>query len=223
MAKRTRPKRRGASAAKHLVIMAKRPLMGRAKRRLARDIGAVAALRFYRNCLFHTVLRLAQDRRWCVSLAVDPDCSIGESFWPKRVALLAQGRGDLGVRMQRLFAPLPPGPVVVIGSDIPAVRAAHIAEAFKRLGSADAVFGRAPDGGFWLVGLRRVPKKLALFGGVRWSSPHALADTLANLDGRRVAFAATLPDVDTKSDLDQQRDRVERLVASDNLPRRFQV
>lgn len=223
MDKRTRPKRRGASAAKHLVIMAKRPLLGHAKRRLARDIGAVAALRVYRNCLFHTVLRLAQDRRWRVSLAVDPACSIGDSFWPKRVALLAQGRGDLGARMQRLFAHLPPGPAIVIGSDIPAVRAAHIAEAFRRLGGADAVFGRAPDGGFWLVGLRRVPRTLAPFGGARWSGPHALADTLANLDGGRVAFAATLADVDTKTDLVQQRDRVERLVMSDNLSRNSNV
>jgi len=57
--------------------------------------------------------------------------------------------------MQRLFERLPPGPVIIIGSDIPAIRAGHIAEAFKLIGRGDAVFGNATDGGYWLVGLRR--------------------------------------------------------------------
>jgi uncharacterized protein len=41
---------------------------------------------------------------------------------------------------------------------------------------------------------------LAPFADVRWSGPHALADTLANLDRKRVLFAATLSDVDTAQD-----------------------
>ncbi len=41
---------------------------------------------------------------------------------------------------------------------------------------------------------------LAPFARVRWSGPHALADTLANLKGARTAFAATLGDVDTRED-----------------------
>jgi uncharacterized protein len=212
---------RRAHFANHLVIMAKRPVMGRTKRRLARELGEVAALRFYRNCLLHTVLRLAKDRRWRVSLAVDPDYAVAVSAWPahRRVALLPQGKGDLGHRMQRLFERLPPGPVIVVGSDIPAIRAAHIAQTFKLLGGADAVLGEAHDGGYWLVGLKRMPKILRPFNAVRWSGPNALADTLANLRGKRVAFAAVLSDVDTKSDLDQVRDCAERLVLSGNMSR----
>jgi glycosyltransferase A (GT-A) superfamily protein (DUF2064 family) len=143
------------------------------------------------------------------------------SVWPdrKRIALLPQGRGDLGRRMQRLFARLPPGPAIIVGSDIPAIRPAHIAQAFRLLGAADAVFGQAPDGGYWLMGLKRTPKALRPFAGVRWSSSHALADTLANLGGRRVAFAATLSDVDTKTDLSRERDRAERLILSGNMSR----
>ena len=205
---------RRAHCANHLVIMAKRPVMGRVKRRLARALGEVAALRFYRNCLFHVLLRLAKDRRWRVSLAVDPGYPVAVSAWPahRRVALLPQGKGDLGHRMQRLFERLPPGPVIVVGSDIPAIRPAHIAQAFKLLGDADAVLGEAHDGGYWLVGLKRMPKILRPFSAVRWSGPNTLADTLANLGGKRVAFAAVLSDVDTKSDLDQVRDCAERLI-----------
>ena len=221
MARRLSAAPRRANFAKHLVIMAKAPAMGRAKRRLAGEIGEIAALRFYRACLFHAVSRLAQDARWHVWLAVDPDHAMAGSVWPdrKRIALLPQGRGDLGRRMQRLFARLPPGPAVIVGSDIPAICPAHIAEAFRLLGTADAVFGRAPDGGYWLMGLKRTPKALRPFAGVRWSSSHALADTLANLGGRRVAFAATLSDVDTETDLSQERDRAERLILSGNMSR----
>jgi rSAM/selenodomain-associated transferase 1 len=210
--KKTRPRR--VALNNHLVIMAKSPVMGRVKRRLGRESGEVAALRFYRSCLSHIVLRLARDSRWRTILAIAPDRSVHEHFWPEKLARVPQGSGDLGARMRRLLACIPPGPVIIVGSDIPALRPRHIAEAFKLLGSADAVLGRATDGGFWLVGLKRVPKLLTPFPGVRWSGPHALADTLANLAVSRVAFAATLCDVDTKADLDQERTNLGRLIRS---------
>jgi glycosyltransferase A (GT-A) superfamily protein (DUF2064 family) len=143
-------------------------------------------------------MRLARDPRWQTLLAVSPDSAVGARFWPRGIERLAQGRGDLGARMQRLFRLLPPGPAIIVGSDIPSIAASDIACAFRLLGNADAVFGRAPDGGYWLVGLRRTPRLLAPFVGVRWSGPHALADTLGNLKGSRVALAATLSDVDTE-------------------------
>ncbi len=60
---------------------------------------------------------------------------------------------------------------------------------------------------------------LTPFAGVRWSGPHALADTLANLKGKRVAVAATLSDVDTEKDLRLERASAERLISSGNMPR----
>ncbi len=192
--------------------MAKSPGAGRSKRRLAASVGAIQATRFYRACLAHTLMRLSTDRRWRTLLAVSPDRDIAAAFWPRAVKRLSQGHGDLGARMQRLFRSLPPGPVIVVGSDIPAVRASDIARAFRLLGDADAVFGRAPDGGYWLVGLRRAPRLLAPFAGVRWSGPHALADTLGNLEGQRIAFATTLSDVDTEEDYRRLRRNWERLI-----------
>ncbi len=53
---------------------------------------------------------------------------------------------------------------------------------------------------------------LAPFEGVRWSGPHALSDTLANLKERRVALAARLNDVDTAEDLRRERDHAGRLI-----------
>jgi glycosyltransferase A (GT-A) superfamily protein (DUF2064 family) len=117
--------------------------------------------------------------------------------------------------MQRLFDVVPPGPAVIVGSDIPTITAQHVAEAFVRLGNADAVFGPAEDGGYWLVGLRRRPGLLAPFDGVPWSMDRALAVTRQNLRGRRVALVDRLSDVDTAEDFKSQRRFAERLV----LPR----
>ena len=81
--------------------------------------------------------------------------------------------------------------MVIIGSDIPNIERADIANAFHQLGRHDAVFGPAPDGGYWLVGQSRRRTVLQMFDNVRWSSEHALADTMANLEGGSVKAVAT--------------------------------
>jgi glycosyltransferase A (GT-A) superfamily protein (DUF2064 family) len=100
--------------------------------------------------------------------------------------------------MERALAPFPR--VILIGSDIPGLGPADIAAGFRALGRADAVFGPALDGGYWLVGFGpRRPHKP--FAQVRWSSRHALADTLANFRHHRVALLPPKRDVDSAEDL----------------------
>jgi rSAM/selenodomain-associated transferase 1 len=197
--------------------MAKSPRVGAVKRRLAASLGPVAACRVYRSCLAHTLRRLGDDQRWRAFLAVTPDSDVTARLWfemaPSRgIAAMPQGEGGLGARMQRLFAGLPPGPVVIVGGDIPGLCAAHVAQAFRLLGRHDAVFGPAEDGGYWLVGLKRSPRLLAPFRNIRWSGPHALADTLANLKGCRIAMMSTLRDLDTADDYRCLRTAAQRLV-----------
>lgn len=187
--------------AQHLVVFARYPRLGTGKRRLARDIGAVQALRFQRVLLDRILQRLAGDPRWTIWLAVTPDNQPPPRSKLRRGQVVAQGGGDLGHRLARVARALPPGPVVIIGSDIPGIRPFHIAKAFHALGHHDAVFGPATDGGYWLVGLRRRPRFLDPFAGVRWSSAHALADTRANLLGKSVAAIDVLSDVDDGASL----------------------
>jgi glycosyltransferase A (GT-A) superfamily protein (DUF2064 family) len=183
---------------RHLVLFARAPMLGVGKRRLAGEVGDLAALRFERAMLALLSRRLGRDRRWRLRLAVTPDRAIfRRRLWPRAAAIEPQGGGDLGLRMRRALAACPPGPAVLIGADIPAVAARHIADVFRLLGNHNLVFGPAGDGGFWLVGARRVPYLPPLFGPVRWSGPHALADALGNLPRRvSVGFAASLEDVD---------------------------
>lgn len=178
-----------------VIVFARAPRLGAVKRRLARGIGAMAALRFYRVQLAAT-LREARDPRWQLVLAATPDRA--RARWPARAPRQPQGPGDLGARMLRALARH--RRAVLVGSDIPGLARTDLAAAFRALGRTDAVFGPADDGGFWLVGLgpRRPTHP---FARVRWSSSDTLADTLANFAGRRVALLRSLRDVDTAADL----------------------
>ncbi len=186
---------------KHLVIFVKAPRLGRVKTRLALDIGNLAAWSFYRNNTKRLLRRLGVSRRWCCWLAVTPD-DAGDAIWPRHLVHLNQGAGDLGDRMANVFETLPAGPAIIVGSDVPGITGAQIARAFGELNFCDAVFGPAADGGYWLVGLGDARLARKLFQGVRWSTRHALGDTLANLGpGRRAALLDELADVDRGADL----------------------
>lgn len=181
-----------------LFVMVKAPVAGGVKTRLASTIGTGEALRFYRNVTATLLRHVGSDPRWRTVLAVSPDRHVRSQFWPMSLPRVPQGRGNLGQRMQRLLD-LAPGPNVLIGSDIPGVRASHIAAALRSLFRQGIVFGPSDDGGFWLVGARRCPTVPRPFHNVRWSTEHALADTLSNLPGP-AGFAATLTDVDTEAE-----------------------
>lgn len=182
--------------------MVKEPHPGRVKTRLGRDIGLVGAAWWFRHQT-RRLLRRLRDPRWQIVLAVSPDAEgLQSRVWPADLIRYPQGRGDLGARMARMLGQVPQGPACLIGADIPGVTRLHIATAFAALGDHDAVFGPAPDGGYWLIGLkhsRRQPP--GFFQDVRWSTCHALADSRATLPGYRIAQCATLRDVDTVDDL----------------------
>lgn len=182
--------------------MLKEPRPGRVKTRLGREIGMTTAAWWFRHQT-RALLARVQDPRWQTVLAVSPDREgLQSRNWSRHLVRMAQGTGSLGDRMGRALSGQHPGPVCVIGADVPGITRPHIARAFRALGSADAVFGPAPDGGYWLVGLKNVrPAPRTLFQNVRWSTEYALADTVATLGDLRVAYVDPLADVDTAADL----------------------
>lgn len=180
--------------------MVKAPQAGRVKTRLARDIGTAQATYFYRNMMSAVVRRLGADRRWETWLSISPDTAVTASYWPRNVARQGQGRGDLGVRLQRVLDRSARSCVVIIGTDIPGIVPTDIASAFHLLGRTKCVIGPAPDGGYWLIGVRNPYQSAGLFRGVRWSTEHARADTISNYDRQNVGFVRTLGDIDTVAD-----------------------
>ncbi len=193
-----------ASYRRRVLVFLKEPLPGRVKTRLGRGIGQVRAAWWYRHQSARLIRRLSADPRWETWLAVSPDHE-GEMsrVWPANPPRWPQGAGDLGARMGRAFRTLPPGPLAIVGTDIPDLGAAHVAAAFDALGDNDAAMGPCPDGGYYLIALKRSPRRTpsSLFEGVRWSTEHARADTVRSLGAARIAMLPELCDVDEASDL----------------------
>lgn len=201
-----------------LVVFAKAPVLGRVKTRLAAAIGEAAALAFYEATLKTVLGRLDGGGPWRTVIAATPDEATDEhGLWPTTAPRVPQGSGDLGFRMGWFLAEAAQAaPVVIVGSDIPDLEAAHVARAFQELRRRDLVLGPAADGGYWLIGAR-VPLPGRVFDGVRWSTAHARADTLANAGalGLSTALVDELEDVD---DVDGYRRWLERAAAQRPSP-----
>ncbi|MDP1874673.1 DUF2064 domain-containing protein [Phenylobacterium sp.] len=175
------------------MIFARHPRFGVGKRRLAADVGDLAALRFGRYALSRLWRELGADPRWTLWVATSPD---RPNDWVRTGRACPQGRGDLGARLKHVVRRLPPGPVVIIGADTPGVSRTDVAAAFAALGSRPAVLGPALDGGYWLIGLRRRPREPLPFDGVRWSTADTLADTVRALGDVQIAQLKVREDVD---------------------------
>jgi len=181
-----------------VIVFTRAPRLGTVKTRLAAGIGDRAALRFHTKTMAATLRKLRGDRRFAVRLLAIPARARGP--WTQRLTRGHQVTGDLGRRMDYAFRAHPRRRVAVVGCDIPDLTAEHVARALHLLRGTDAVFGPATDGGYWLVALgARRPSEP--FANVRWSGPHALADTTRNFKHRRVRYVTTLADIDEAADL----------------------
>lgn len=187
-----------------VIVFVKAPQAGRVKTRLGVDIGMGRAAALFRVLTERTIAE-SMSGPWRVMLAVDPPSAMSgfDALWPPRLVRMPQASGDLGARMGHAFDAAPPGPVVIIGADAPGLRTRLLRNALRALRGADAVFGPATDGGYWLIGLARRRVAPDLFNGVRWSTKHALADTLKSLPSAfRIQYLEQLRDIDTAEDLD---------------------
>ena len=183
-----------------LIIFAKAPVGGNVKTRLARDIGMAAATAWYRRALTRTQTMIAGAK-------LDHEIAAAPSAAALRAASSAGGRfatqapGDLGRRME--FAAKRAGrPSLIFGVDIPALTPAILKTAREAVQRYDLVLGPARDGGFYLVGLKTPAHAFRLYDKVRWSSEHAMADTLLNAPRHwRLYLLPMLNDVDVAGDL----------------------
>lgn len=120
------------------------------------------------------------------------------------IRLREQGRGNLGERMYRALRRN--SYAILIGSDCPALRSADLRAAARALrGGADAVLSPAEDGGYALIGVRRVSREL--FAGIEWGSARVLAQTRRRLRRLRWRWTElrTVWDVDRPEDVARLR------------------
>jgi rSAM/selenodomain-associated transferase 1 len=196
------PGRTAGKLAAQVIVIAKEPVPGRVKTRLTPPFSPRQAADLARAALADTLAAAAAvpAARHVIALDGTPG-----PWLPAGARVLAQRGAGLDERIAAALADAYSGlavPVVLIGMDTPQVTPALLEAALRPLadGTADAVFGPAADGGFWLLGLRRPDPSLVL--GVPMSTEHTGVTQLARLAwaGLRIHWLPLLRDVDTAAD-----------------------
>ncbi len=189
-----------------LAIMVKAPRPGQVKTRLVPPLSNDEAASLYRCFLTDIFRKLSYIPDTDIFVAYSPEGSTGEikPLAPEGFFYLPQDGADLGERMFNVFKYLSGSyaAAALIGSDVPDIPEEYIEAAFKALeDGAEAVFGPAVDGGYYLVGLKRPLS--SVFEGIEWSTASVMEKTIERLNSLSIPFRL-LPawhDIDLPSDL----------------------
>lgn len=197
-----------------LVVMARWPVSGRCKSRLAAELGPARAAAIQARLTAHTLAVAREARSHLPFELVLAGSGVGSRALRRWGAVLGcdrvvcQGSGGLGLRLQRVVGAgvrRGAGRLVVIGSDLPDLRSADLQQAFATLEQNELVLGPAQDGGYWLIGLRR--SRPELFCGIGWGGDGVLRQTEAAAAGLGLAVhrLAWHGDLDRPGDLARWR------------------
>jgi len=184
-----------------LITFIKNPVKGTVKTRLAADVGDDQALLIYLELMRHTreVARQIDAHRllYYGSHIDEKDAWPAEAF-DKRV----QPSGDLGQRMETAFreALSKAEAAIIIGSDCASLTPDIVNRAFEKLDANDVVLGPALDGGFYLLGMKRVHD--FLFRNMIWSTDQVFTETTRRIEKAGLGYdtVATLSDIDYAED-----------------------
>jgi rSAM/selenodomain-associated transferase 1 len=191
-----------------IIVFAKAPVPGQAKTRLIPRLGEWGAARLHTQLISYVLrtARLADDR-------VELHGTRRHRFFQTlRIPFRLQHGHDLGERMYYALSKAEK-PAILIGSDCPMLTPADLRRAARWLrGGADVVLAPAEDGGYALIGARRVSP--SIFKGIAWGGEQVYAETVKRLQSAGYRWRA-LPrvwDVDRPEDL--QRLRALRLAST---------
>ena len=187
---------------KLLIVFVKNMQMGKVKTRLAKAIGDNAAFEVYKGLLSITEeeIRLLDND---IDVHIYFSSFISNEHWDGYEKFAQKGI-DLGERMQDAFArgfEMGYKRIIGIGSDLPDINSKDIKAAFEILNTSDTVFGPARDGGYYLIGMRKMFPYL--FQNKPWSTDQLLNLTMEDLNTHQNTYylLKTLNDIDTIDDL----------------------
>lgn len=185
-----------------LIIFTRNPVLGKVKTRLAKTVGDKTALDIY-TFLLKKTKEITLDSP-CDKVVYYSEKLIKNDIWNcNSFRKEVQSGEDLGAKMKNSFYDAFENnyrKVVLIGSDIYDLESYHINEAFKKLETNDVVMGPALDGGYYLIGLKKMHPKI--FDNKRWGSSTVRKDTLKNLEKVDVHLLPVLNDVDVIEDIE---------------------
>jgi len=193
----------GNSTPALIQLFAKPPVKGKVKTRLIPELGESVATDIYRYCLDYTIGLVRQSR-------IDYQLWLSEesqdSIFQNLPYSLQQGN-DLGSRMlSAITSRLEQNAnensgVILIGSDCLDLTAVHLQQAIDALRNHDLVLLPTFDGGYALIGCRRIDAEL--FAHVEWGQNRVLQKTLENAKSLnyRVSLLETVRDIDRLQDV----------------------
>lgn len=193
------------------LVVAKAPVPGLAKTRLAASVGDLAAADAAAAALLDSLDAVARCdvAARVVAMTGDLDAACRSDEIRARLAdfvVLPQRGEGFADRLANAHADASAAaadlPVLQIGMDTPQVTAELLDTCATRLTSADAVLGMAADGGWWILGIRS-PHSAECLRAVPMSQPDTGAATLAALKSMDidVVLVEELADVDTIDDV----------------------
>lgn len=202
-----------------IAIFARRPAGGRVKTRLIPLLGPRRAALLQGAFLDDSIRKVrgcAKEADAYLYLTGEEDSLVFDAGKPAvNFHVREQPAGDLGERLGEAFGYLLQRHrrAVIIGTDSPQLLPGLLRQSLRELQASDAALGPCPDGGYYLVGLRRGPKPPELkriFGRVRWSSRFAFRDTLRNLAALNLTCSVLdpVPDVDRPRDFRELQKRI---------------
>ncbi len=191
-----------------LILFSRYPEPGKTKTRLIPVFGNSGAAELQRRMTEHTlntIKNFLKENPIMFNVYYEGGNSEKMRQWlGEDINFNRQCRGDIGLRMAKAFKEsFSRGykRVVLVGTDCPKLRPIVFKKAFEALRNSDVVFGPATDGGYYLIGLKRMV--LPLFYGVPWSTDGVLKRSMeiARSMGLKVSLIETLSDVDRADDL----------------------
>ncbi|MGQ4646650.1 TIGR04282 family arsenosugar biosynthesis glycosyltransferase [Lyngbya aestuarii] len=197
-----------SQVSERLIIFSRYPEPGKTKTRLIPLLGDEGAAQLQRQMTEQTLIT-AKTLKASNSLSVEVHFAGGDQqlmrdWLGSDVIYQQQGQGDLGRRMASAFqASFNAGMtrVVIIGTDCPDLKTQLIEQAFQALNQHDLVLGPAEDGGYYLIGLRRLINQL--FIGISWGTSQVRQKTveIAQKLNLAIAYLPVLNDIDRPEDL----------------------
>ncbi|MDY6803020.1 MAG: TIGR04282 family arsenosugar biosynthesis glycosyltransferase [Cyanobacteriota bacterium] len=192
----------------HLIIFTRYPEPGKTKTRLIPALGAEGAANLQRKLTEETVAKARElSSVFPVSVEVrfaGGNLSLMESWLGSNLQYREQDSGDLGDRMAGAFQTAFNSGIqrgIIIGIDCPGLNGEILRQALEKLEQNDLVLGPAEDGGYYLIGLRRLIPEL--FRGINWGTAEVREKTVAIAQNLHLAidYLPLLPDIDRPEDL----------------------
>ena len=190
-----------------LIVFAKAPIPGEVKTRLCPPLDPDEAASLHGTLVLDTVERAKGLAGASLYVAGAPDLAhpffkVLEGRYGAK--LLPQRGPDLGARMKwAMQDAFEQGAedVLLTGTDLPTLPRARLMESLTLIKKHDVVLGPTADGGYYLIGLRKMVP--ALFEGIAWSTAEVFADTKKKIEdaGLSLGLLPQCRDLDTLEDL----------------------